>query len=161
LRSSLDSPAEDFSSTFAAMLTVTLVQHVFHGQVKGLRHHLQGAVQYVTHYMAEKPWVASYEAWVITQSFVLHTLMSQITGGITIRGSETAMRLHEVLEDVTADRRFAYTLGSTPRLMKALYQARLLEVRLDLEAPDWAAIRTYLRTSFFKLAQSLWSSTLH
>jgi hypothetical protein len=132
LRRSLASPTENFSSTLAAMLTVTLAEHVFHGQSKGLSHHLQGSVHYVAQYLGQKPWVASYEAWIITQSFVLHTLMSQIGGssGATDTSSSTATTLREVLEDVTADPRFAYTLGSTPRLMKALYQARLLEEQL-------------------------------
>ncbi|KIW92889.1 uncharacterized protein Z519_06738 [Cladophialophora bantiana CBS 173.52] len=130
LRRSLASSTEKFSSTLAAMLTVTLAEHVFHGQSKGLRHHLQGSIQYVAQYLGHKPWLTSYEAWVITQSFVLHTLMSQIAGGSATNTSSTAMTLHEVLEDVTADPRFAYTLGSTPRLMKALYHARLLEEQL-------------------------------
>ncbi|KIW57941.1 hypothetical protein PV05_02497 [Exophiala xenobiotica] len=130
LRRSLASPTENFSSTLAAMLTVTLAEHVFHGQSKGLRHHLQGSVQYVAQYLGQKPWVTSHEAWIITQSFVLHTLMSQIVGGSATDTSSTATTLHEVLEDVTADPRFAYTLGSTPRLMKALYQSRLLEEQL-------------------------------
>ncbi|OAL24915.1 hypothetical protein AYO20_10620 [Fonsecaea nubica] len=127
LRCSLGRPTEDFSSTLAAMLTVTLAEHVFHGQSKGLKHHLQGSIQYVAQFLMQKPWVTSDEAWVITQSFVLHTLMSQIIGGDT---PSTDRTLHEVLEDVTADPRFAYTLGSTSRLMKALYDARLLKGQL-------------------------------
>ncbi|KIW64354.1 hypothetical protein PV04_09296 [Phialophora macrospora] len=132
LRRSLASPTENFSSTLAAMLTVTLAEHVFHGQSKGLSHHLQGSIHYVAQYLGQKPWVISYEAWIITQSFVLHMLMSPIVGcgSATGTSSGTAATLHEVLEDVTADPRFAYTLGSTPRLMKALYQARLLEEQL-------------------------------
>ena len=130
LRSSLASPTENFSSTLAAILTVTLAEHVFHGQSKGLRHHLQGAVQHVAQYVARKPWAASYESWVITQSFVLHTLMSQIMGDGMTNTPDTAITLHEVFQDVLTDPRFAYTLGSTPRLMKALYHARLLEIKL-------------------------------
>ncbi|KIW85929.1 hypothetical protein Z517_01322 [Fonsecaea pedrosoi CBS 271.37] len=107
LRCSLGRPTEDISSTLAAILTV----------------------QFDTSrsFLRQKPWVTSDEAWVITQSFVLHTLMSQIVGGDT---PSTDRTLHEVLEDVTADPRFAYTLGSTPRLMNALYEARLLEGQL-------------------------------
>ncbi|EXJ66730.1 uncharacterized protein A1O5_09925 [Cladophialophora psammophila CBS 110553] len=135
LRRSLASPTENFSSTLAAMLTVTLAEHVFHGQSNGLRHHLQGSVQYVAQYLGQKPWVTSYEAWIVTQSFVLHALMSQIVGGGATDTPSTSTTLHEVLGDVAADPQFAYTLGSTPRLMKALYQARLLEKQLAVRGP--------------------------
>lgn len=133
LRSSLASPKEDFSGTLAAMLTITLAGHVFHGQSKGLRHHVQGAVQYVAQYLGQKPWLLSYDAWVVTQSFVLHTLVSQTATGTTPIASETDTMLHQVLEDVVMNPHFACTLGSTPRLMKALYHARLLELQLAPE----------------------------
>ncbi|KAK4941257.1 arginine metabolism regulation protein II [Elasticomyces elasticus] len=139
LRRGLAGQTENFSCTLAAMLTITLAEHVFHGQSKGLSHHLQGSVQYVARYLGQKPWATSYEAWVITQSFVLHTLMSQIVGDTVTDTASTATTLHDVLEDVTTDPRFAYTLGSTPRLMKALYQARLLEEQLAARESFWDA----------------------
>lgn len=117
------------------MLTITLADHVFHGQTTGLRHHVSGAVQYVAQYLRQRPWAESYEAWIVTQSFVLHTLMSQIMGATTDLIPDTAKTLHEVFHDVIANPEFAYTLGSTPRMMKALYQARMLETQLAAEDP--------------------------
>lgn len=130
LRNSLENPLENFSSTLAAILSITLANHVFFGQTAGLGHHIQGAVQYVAQHLKQKPWLKSHDAWVVTQSFVVHTLMFQLVGGACDISPDADSAFHEVLHDVIANPDFAYTMGSTPRIMKALYQARLLEVQL-------------------------------
>lgn len=131
LRNSLETPSKHFSSTLAAMLSITLADHVFYGRTAGLRHHIQGAVQYVAQHLQQKPWVKSHDAWVVTQSFVVHTLMSQLIGGAGDISPDANDAFQQVFHDVIANPDFAYTMGSTPRIMKALYRARLLEVQLD------------------------------
>lgn len=130
LRNSLETPSKNFSSTLAAMLSITLADHVFYGRTAGLRHHIQGAVQYVAQHVQQKPWVKSHDAWIVTQSFVVHTLMSQLIGGAGEISPDANSAFQEVFHDVIANPDFAYTMGSTPRIMNALYQARLLEVQL-------------------------------
>ncbi|KPI38154.1 uncharacterized protein AB675_1039 [Cyphellophora attinorum] len=141
LRHSLDSPTEDFSTNLAAMLTVTIAGHCFEGQSAGLTHHVEGAIQYVKQHLARRPWTVSHDAWVITQSFVLHGLISRTTkvdrsDAVASRASNRKKynfqdTLDEVIADVMANPTFAYTVGSTPHFMKALYQARQLESELS------------------------------
>lgn len=132
LRRSLDDPTENFSSNLAAMLTVTLTNHCFQGELMSLKYHLLGAIQYVKQHLGQKPWLYSHETWVITQSFVLHTLMSRIAGdvGVNSLNTDTDTTFCQVLEDVTTNPTFAYTIGSTPQLIRALYQAQRLESQL-------------------------------
>lgn len=146
LRHSLNSPSDNFTTNLAAMLTVTIAGHCFQGQSAGLGHHLEGAVRYVAQHLAQKPWADSHDTWVVTQSFVLHTLISQTTRVARSRFAITGPAhsddttktfndtLDEVLGDVTTNPSFAYTVGSTPRLMKALHQARQLELQLATES---------------------------
>ena len=60
--------------------------------------------------------------------------MSRIAGDTDANTPDTDTTLCQVLEDITTNPTFAYTIGSTPRLIRALYQAQQLESQLAAEA---------------------------
>ena len=103
LRGSHASPRENFTTALTAMLPITLDGHIFCGQSSGLRHHLHGAVSYVAQYLAQKPWKDSHEAWLITPSFVLRTLMSQMTTRPSVDAADQEKTLDGVLQDVMSN----------------------------------------------------------
>jgi hypothetical protein len=141
LRLSLNGLSKNFTTTLAAMLTVTIAGHCFQGQSIGLAQHLQGAVRYVMQYLEQRPWDESNDTWVVTQSFALQTLISQtsrpacletIFGRSVHRDDDNTANdtLAKVLADLTVNPNFAYTIGSTPLFMKALCKVRQLELDL-------------------------------
>ncbi|RDW58604.1 hypothetical protein BP6252_13080 [Coleophoma cylindrospora] len=130
LRESLTKPDKDYISVLAALLTVILGEHVFKATSRGWRNHLQGAVGFVTQYLAQQPWRLSHDAWIITQNFSLSYVIAQTVGSCSETADNNKTDIYNVLCDVMARPGFGYTVGGTARLIKAIYKARQLEEQI-------------------------------
>jgi hypothetical protein len=129
LRESLATPTEDYSSVLAALLTVTIVEDVFLGKSRGWRHHFRGAMAFVIQHLRQQPWLLSRDAWIITQNFALSNVIAQTVGNCSA-ATDNIAEVYDVLSDVMARSNFGFTIGGTTRLIKAVYEIRLLEERM-------------------------------
>lgn len=133
LRESLATPSEDYSSGLAALLTITLVEHVFRGKPdkpRNWRTHFQGAMVFVTQYLTQQPWMSSPDAWVVTQNFVLSMVLAHTAGRRSLSTMDSIANLYSVFSGVTRRTDFGYTIGGTARLIETIYKIRLLEEQI-------------------------------
>jgi hypothetical protein len=145
LQKTLGEPTQDYSSVLAAILTITSTEHVFRSSSQGWRDHFQAARRFVMRHLDKRPWNLTYEAWVVTQSFVLshviaHTAHKPYTLAVSHNHNEdsNSENMYDVLCDTAASSRFGYTIGGTGRLIKALYRIRRLEAQIVVEAAGTA-----------------------
>ncbi|KAM0482016.1 hypothetical protein ACHAPX_003350 [Trichoderma viride] len=141
LQQALEEPTQDYSSVLAAILTITSTEHVFRSSSQGWRGHFRAATRFVIRHLARRPWKLTHEAWAVTQSFVLshviaHTAHKPYTLAISQSHDEddNSEDVYDVLCDIAANSSFGYTIGSTERLIKALYHVRKLEAQMAAEA---------------------------
>lgn len=132
LRQSLFSPTENYSSVLAALLTVTIGHHVFRSKSPGWRTHFHGATEFILQYVAKRPWRLSRDAWVITQNFILSNILAQTANKCTTASNAHITKVYEVFCDVTSEPRFGYTIGGSSRMLKSIYQIRLLEEQVSM-----------------------------
>lgn len=145
LRQTLKEPTQDYSSVLAAILTITSTEHVFRSSSQGWRGHFRAATRFVMRHLARRPWKLTYEAWAVTQSFVLsHVIAHTAHKPYTLTAprshdedddaeDDNAEDVYDVLCDAAAYSSFGYTIGSTGRLIKALYHVRRLEAQMAVE----------------------------
>jgi hypothetical protein len=133
LRESLAPPNEDYSSGLAALLTVTLVEHVFRGRAdkpRNWRTHFQGAMGFVTQHLTQQPWTLSRDAWVVTQNFVLSIILAHTVGHRSLSATDSIANLYSVFSVVTRKTDFGFTIGGTARLIETIYKIKLLEEQM-------------------------------
>ncbi|KIX07403.1 uncharacterized protein Z518_02056 [Rhinocladiella mackenziei CBS 650.93] len=157
LRRSLTNPAEDYSAVLAALLTITLVEHVFLGKSQGWRQHLQGAKGFVIQYLQQKPWMLSHDAWIITQNFILSIIIAQTVGDCSMTLTSQLSELFDVVSDVTTRPNCGFTIGGTAVLLRALYKTRLLEEQMAAlgYTPDPQGLDADLRLQVQDIVQQL------
>lgn len=123
LRNSLSSPTDDYTSVLAALLTLISVQHIFQSNSHGWREHYRGAVGFVSQYLRGRPWLLSWDAWIVTQSLVLGIIFAE-----TANQSRTGISpVHELLVEVMTEPQFGCTVGGNARHLRAIYEIRSLE----------------------------------
>jgi hypothetical protein len=133
LQHSLESPKQDYSTLLAALLTITFVQDVFLGGTPGWRRHFRGAADFVLQYLSQQPWRESFDAWVITQNFVLSAVLAQTVtkcGAEKSADSASAASIADraqVLAAVMERSTFGFTVGGTARMIRVINQIRVLE----------------------------------
>ncbi|RDL36876.1 Zn2 DNA-binding protein [Venustampulla echinocandica] len=132
LRRSLELPKKDYCSVLAALLTIMLAEHVFHRNSQGWQNHIRGAIGFVSQYLTQQPWMLSHDAWIITQNFVLSTVISQTACSCTTSSLDHIDEMYGMLDDVIARPSFGYTIGGTTRLIRMIYQTRRIEVQLAI-----------------------------
>jgi hypothetical protein len=133
LRESLAPPNKDYSSGLAALLTVTLVEHVFRGRAdkpRDWRTHFQGAMGFVTQHLTQQPWTVSRDAWVVTQNFVLSIILAHTVGRRSLSATDSIANLYSVFSGVTRKTDFGFTIGGTARLIETIYKIKLLEEQM-------------------------------
>lgn len=136
LQRSLTEPTQDYSSIMGAMLNIMIAEHVFRGNIHGWRSHLEAAMRLVAQNLAQRPWLFSQEAWVITQNFALMYVIAHTVKPLSAtrkNGDDHFEDVFDVLCDVMARPKFGYTMGATARHIKAIYHAQLLEAQTTAE----------------------------
>jgi Fungal specific transcription factor domain len=136
LQQSLKEHTQDYSSVMGAMLNIMMAEHVFRGNNHGWRSHLEAGMRLVVQNLAQRPWLFSQEAWVITQNFSLMYVIAHTVKPLpaTPRTSnENFEDVFDVLCDVMARPSFGYTMGTTARHIKAIYHAQLIEAQTKEE----------------------------
>jgi hypothetical protein len=132
LRQSLDLPTKDYCSVLAALLTIMLAEHVFQSNSRGWRNHIRGAIGFVSQYLTQQPWMLSHDAWILTQNFVLSTVISQTVCSCNTSPSNYIGEIYGMLDGVIARPSFGYTIGATSRLIRMIYQTRQIEIQLAI-----------------------------
>lgn len=143
LQQALEEPTQDYSSVLAAILTIMSTEHIFRSSSQGWREHFRAATRFVMRHLARRPWKLTHEALAVTQSFVLshviaHTAHKPYTLALSHSHDEddSSENVYDVLCDTAANSSFGYTIGSTGRLIKALYHIRRLEAQMAVEAAN-------------------------
>ncbi|KIX94025.1 uncharacterized protein Z520_10362 [Fonsecaea multimorphosa CBS 102226] len=173
LRKSLVAPSKDYTTVLAALYTVILAEHVFQGASSGWQIHIRGAQAFVNQYLDKQPWRQSPEAYIVTQNFALSVLISSTVDNSYL-GTATAEGVSELdglLRDLMTKHVFGYTLGGTSHILRAIYQTRLLEARingragadgqLELDADTIAQVSEILQLSHVPLADKVEAYLCH
>lgn len=167
LRQSLIAPSEDYTTVMAALYTIILAEHVFQGSQPGWQNHICGARGLINAYWDQQPWRQSQEAYIVTQNFALSVLISStVDSKYLFTGANGVSELDDLLHDLMTRPVFGYTLGSTPHILRALYQTRLLEAQInarggtddyppELDADMFAQVGKILELSYVPLADKL------
>lgn len=124
LCASLEHPAENYSSVLAALMSVSYAENFMQRASRGYRSHFRGAVGYVTQYINHRPWILSLDARTVTYNFAIYVIIAQTTSNGTASFTDNITGL---LYEVMSQPGFGHTIGGNARLIKAIYQTRLLE----------------------------------
>lgn len=124
LRASLTDPTENYSGVLGALLTVSYVENIIQSESRSYRDHFRGAVGFVTQYLSQRPWDLSRDARNVTHNFVLFIVIAQTANNCPSSSTDS---ITELLYELMSQARFGHTIGANGRLIKAIYQTRLLE----------------------------------
>ena len=130
LRNSLSSLNDDYTSVLAALLSLIAVQHVFQNNSHGWREHYRGAVGFVSQYLQQRPWSLSWDAWIVTQSFVLGVIFAETANDSAAVIDKGASPVRNLLTEMMTEPRLGCTVGGNARHLVAIYQIRLLEAQI-------------------------------
>ncbi|KEF52034.1 uncharacterized protein A1O9_12024 [Exophiala aquamarina CBS 119918] len=127
LRQSLYLQTDDYTSVMAALVTLISVQHIFQNNSHGWRDHYRGALGIVSQYLNKRPWLLSWDAWIVTQSLVLGIIFAGTANcSPTVINSDSS-QVRVLLMDVMTEPQFGCTVGGNARHLEAIHRIRMLE----------------------------------
>jgi len=127
LRSSLSLQTDDYTTVMAALVTLISTQHVFQNNSHGWRDHYRGALAFVSQHLNTRPWLKSWDAWIVTQSLVLGIIFAGTARHSTWVISNGSNQVHDLLTEVMIEPQFGCTVGGTARHLGAIHKIRMLE----------------------------------
>lgn len=102
---------------------------VYAGKSSSWRVHFKALSDFCQQHIQEQPWHQSYDAWVITQSF-LHTNIIGRTATVPGTSNLGAFYHREIFESVAAHGMFGFTAGNTRSIINNILEIQLLGERL-------------------------------
>lgn len=130
LRMSLYMQTDDYTSVLAALLALISVQHIFQNNSHGWRDHYRGAIGFVSQYLNKRPWLISWDAWIVTQSFVLGIIFAETADCSPNVINTDITQVRDLLMEMMIEPEFGCTVGGHARHLEAIHQIRLLEEQI-------------------------------
>lgn len=127
LRNSLYMQTDDYTSVMAALLTLISVQHIFQNNSHGWRDHYRGALGFVSQHLNKRPWLVSWDAWIVTQSLVLGIIFAGTANCSPSVISSDSAQVRDLLMEVMTEPQFGCTVAGNARHLEAIHKIRILE----------------------------------